>query len=384
MTNLEKWLWLTVKCGISRAKIKVMLDEVFKTIDNIYDAPYESFNQFRLSPTEKSRLGDKRIDGIANFIKTLHEHNVKIITSDMEEYPYLLKQTHDYPYVLYCRGKKFINLNDYICVAVVGSRKASPYGINVARSISCDAAKGGILIVSGMADGIDSAAHLGALDAHMPTVAVLGCGINRVYPASNAYLMKRIMETGMVITEYPPNAEPLKHHFPERNRIISGICHGTAVIEATFRSGSLITARLANDSSRDVFAVPGNINSLNSKGTNQLIKDGAYVLTTADDILNMYLAKYEEKLQQAADENTKDADVFENSKTYTDTIQNEKTDPTSPEEKIISALEKGPLHIDKIAELTHLDIANLSSALLMLEMNGKIFSSAGSIYELSV
>ncbi len=381
MTNLEKWLWLTVKCGISRAKIKIMLDEVFKTVDNIYEAPYESFSQFRLSPSEKNRLADKSIDGIDGFIKTLAKYDVKIITSDMAEFPYLLKQTCDYPYVLYCRGKKFINLNDYLCVAVVGSRKATPYGTNVARAISSDIAKNGILVVSGMADGIDAAAHLGALDAHMPTVAVLGCGINRVYPASNAYLMKRIMETGMVITEYPPNAEPLKHHFPERNRIISGICRGTAVIEATFRSGSLITARLANDNGRDVFAVPGNINNLNSKGTNQLLKDGAYVLTNADDILNMYITRDEEKMQNAIDQNAEDFNKFfdfEPEDTEEDGGEN------SPEEKILSALANGPLHSDKIAEITNLDISSLSTALLTLQMDGKIFANAGNIYELAI
>ena len=237
MTNVDKWLWLTVKCGIRRAKIKVMLDEVFGNIDALYDASESDYGKFKfLNAEEKSRLCDKSFDGIDKFLNTLAQYNVRILTSDNEAYPYLLKETADYPYVLYCRGRNFINLNDYLCISLVGSRKATQYGLNVARSLANDLAKNGALVVSGMADGIDSAAHLGALDAKAPTVAVLGCGINRVYPASNAYLMKRIMETGMVMTEYPPNSEPMKHHFPERNRIISGICSGTVVVEATFKS----------------------------------------------------------------------------------------------------------------------------------------------------
>ena len=302
MTNVDKWLWLTVKCGIRRAKIKVMLDEVFVNIDALYDASESDYGKFKfLNAEEKSRLCDKSVDGIDKFLNTLAQYNVRILTSDNEAYPYLLKETADYPYVLYCRGRNFINLNDYLCISLVGSRKATQYGLNVARSLANDLAKNGALVVSGMADGIDSAAHLGALDAKAPTVAVLGCGINRVYPASNAYLMKRIMETGMVMTEYPPNSEPMKHHFPERNRIISGICSGTVVVEATFKSGSLITASLANEAGREVYAIPGNINSLNSKGTNQLLKDGALLATNADDIIVNYASKdeFKEKIARA-------------------------------------------------------------------------------------
>lgn len=400
MTNVDKWLWLTVKCGIRRAKIKVMLDEVFGNIDALYDASESDYGKFKfLNAEEKSRLCDKSVDGIDKFLNTLAQYNVRILTSDNEAYPYLLKETADYPYVLYCRGRNFINLNDYLCISLVGSRKATQYGLNVARSLANDLAKNGALVVSGMADGIDSAAHLGALDAKAPTVAVLGCGINRVYPASNAYLMKRIMETGMVMTEYPPNSEPMKHHFPERNRIISGICSGTVVVEATFKSGSLITASLANEAGREVYAIPGNINSLNSKGTNQLLKDGALLATNADDIIVNYASKdeFKEKIARAIvnleEKESKmrfspDSDFNSDENAENDAFAEENDTAVVKElsvsEKVLSVINGEPMHIDKISALTGISVSDLSVCLLELELNGKIISQAGDLYTLAI
>lgn len=400
MTNVDKWLWLTVKCGIRRAKIKVMLDEVFGNIDALYDASESDYGKFKfLNAEEKSRLCDKSFDGIDKFLNTLAQYNVRILTSDNEAYPYLLKETADYPYVLYCRGRNFINLNDYLCISLVGSRKATQYGLNVARSLANDLAKNGALVVSGMADGIDSAAHLGALDAKAPTVAVLGCGINRVYPASNAYLMKRIMETGMVMTEYPPNSEPMKHHFPERNRIISGICSGTVVVEATFKSGSLITASLANEAGREVYAIPGNINSLNSKGTNQLLKDGALLATNADDIIVNYASKdeFKEKIARAIvnleEKESKmrfapDSDFNSSENAENDAFAEENDTAVVKElsvsEKVLSVINGEPMHIDKISALTGISVSDLSVPLLELELNGKIISQAGDLYTLAI
>ncbi|MBC8595364.1 DNA-processing protein DprA [Qingrenia yutianensis] len=400
MTNVDKWLWLTVKCGIRRAKIKVMLDEVFVNIDALYDASESDYGKFKfLNAEEKSRLCDKSVDGIDKFLNTLAQYNVRILTSDNEAYPYLLKETADYPYVLYCRGRNFINLNDYLCISLVGSRKATQYGLNVARSLANDLAKNGALVVSGMADGIDSAAHLGALDAKAPTVAVLGCGINRVYPASNAYLMKRIMETGMVMTEYPPNSEPMKHHFPERNRIISGICSGTVVVEATFKSGSLITASLANEAGREVYAIPGNINSLNSKGTNQLLKDGALLATNADDIIVNYASKdeFKEKIARAivnleekeskmrfAPDSDFNSDENAENQAFAEENGTAVVKELSVSEKVLSVINGEPMHIDKISALTGISVSDLSVPLLELELNGKIISQAGDLYTLAI
>ena len=400
MTNVDKWLWLTVKCGIRRAKIKVMLDEVFVNIDALYDASESDYGKFKfLNAEEKSRLCDKSVDGIDKFLNTLAQYNVRILTSDNEAYPYLLKETADYPYVLYCRGRNFINLNDYLCISLVGSRKATQYGLNVARSLANDLAKNGALVVSGMADGIDSAAHLGALDAKAPTVAVLGCGINRVYPASNAYLMKRIMETGMVMTEYPPNSEPMKHHFPERNRIISGICSGTVVVEATFKSGSLITASLANEAGREVYAIPGNINSLNSKGTNQLLKDGALLATNADDIIVNYASKdeFKEKIARAivnleekeskmrfAPDSDFNSDENAENQAFAEENGTAVVKELSVSEKVLSVINGEPMHIDKISALTGISVSDLSVPLLELELNGKIISQAGDLYTLAM
>jgi len=203
-------------------------------------------------------------------------------------FPSLLSAIHDPPGELFVRGSADSALLSEPAVAVVGARACSSYGRSVARSLARDAAAAGLVVVSGMARGIDGEAHRGAIDGGGRTVAVLGCGIDRDYPAAHVELARRIGESGLVVSEYEPGVEPAPWRFPARNRIIAGMCHATLVVEARERSGALITADFALEEGREVLAVPGEITSSLSAGTNGLIKLGATPVTCAADLLGLY------------------------------------------------------------------------------------------------
>jgi DNA processing protein len=201
------------------------------------------------------------------------------------EFPPLLRAIHDPPVGLFLRGPGDVGLLSRAAVAVVGARACSGYGASVARSLGRDLARGGLVVVSGLARGIDAEAHRGALEAEGPTVAVLGCGIDRDYPVAHAELARRIAANGLLVSEYAPGVEPAPWRFPARNRIVAGLCAATVVVEARERSGALITADLALEEGREVFTVPGEISSALSAGTNALLKLGATPLTAASDVL---------------------------------------------------------------------------------------------------
>lgn len=211
---------------------------------------------------------------------------IRLARSD-RRFPELLRAIFDPPRELYLRGAGTAELLGSRSVAVVGARSCSAYGTQVARMLGRDLASAGIVVVSGLARGIDGEAHRGALEASGLTVGVLGCGIDRDYPASNASLSRRIEENGLVVSEYEPGVEPAPWRFPARNRIIAGLCAAVVVVEARERSGALITADFALDEGRDVFAVPGEITASLSAGTNALLKLGAIPLTSSDDVLDV-------------------------------------------------------------------------------------------------
>jgi DNA processing protein len=202
--------------------------------------------------------------------------------------PELLQQIHDPPRSLFLRGAPDPEILARPAVAIVGARACSPYGAQVARMLGRELAAAGLVVVSGLARGIDGEAHRGALDAGGVTVAVLGCGIDRDYPAAHSELARRICERGLVVSEYEPGVEPAPWRFPARNRIIAGLTAVTVIVEARERSGALITADFALEDGREVFAVPGEITGTLSTGTNRLLRQGATPLTTADDVLELF------------------------------------------------------------------------------------------------
>jgi DNA processing protein len=221
----------------------------------------------------------------AGYERRLNARGFRFLPRTAAEFPPLLRAIHDPPVGLFLRGSGDIGLLSRPAVAVVGARACSGYGASVARSLGRDLTRGGLVVVSGMARGVDAEAHRGALEAEGPTVAVLGCGIDRDYPAAHAELARRIAANGLLVSEYAPGVEPAPWRFPARNRIVAGLSAATVVVEARERSGALITADLALEEGREVFTVPGEINSALSAGTNALLKLGASPLTAASDVL---------------------------------------------------------------------------------------------------
>jgi DNA processing protein len=205
-----------------------------------------------------------------------------------KDLPELLRQIHDPPRTLFLRGSASADVLEQAAVAIVGARACSPYGSQVARMLGRELAAAGLVIISGLARGVDGEAHRGALEADGITVAVLGCGIDRDYPAAHAELARRICERGLVVSEYEPGVEPAPWRFPARNRIIAGLAAATVIVEARERSGALITADFALEDGREVFAVPGEITSTLATGTNRLLGQGATPLTSADDVLELF------------------------------------------------------------------------------------------------
>src|SRR5438552_7175197 len=202
--------------------------------------------------------------------------------------PELLRQIHDSPRSMFLRGSADAEILGRPAVAIVGARACSPYGAQVARMLGREFAAAGLVVISGLARGVDGEAHRGALDAGGLTVAVLGCGIDRDYPAAHADLARRICERGLIVSEYEPGVEPAPWRFPARNRIIAGLAAATVIVEARERSGALITADFALEDGREVFAVPGEITGLLATGTNRLLRQGATPLTSAEDVLELF------------------------------------------------------------------------------------------------
>ena len=291
------------------------------------------------------------------------KENIEIIISNEKKYPKQLKEIYNHPAILYVRGS--FQKSDELSLAVVGARKYSPYGKQVVSSLVSDLARTGITIVSGLALGIDALSHWATLKNNGRTIAVLGSGIDQksIRPATNWRLSQEIISSGgMIISEYPIGTFPLKHHFPNRNRLISGLSLGVLLIEAGEKSGALITANYALEQNREVFSVPGNIFSSVSRGTNKLIKMGAKTATCADDIL-------EELNLHSSNKIKVDKEIIP------DTIE---------EEKILNHLSNEPIHIDKLIKLCEMDASLVNSTLSLMEIKGKIKDLGGMNYVLSV
>jgi len=312
------------------------------------------------------------------------------------EYPERLRQIPAPPLVLFMLGDRA--LLDTLSIAIVGSRKASKYGTLVSERIAYDLAELGITIVSGMALGIDGASHMGALSAHGRTLAVLGSGVDVVYPSQHKDLYSRIVENGAVVSEYPPGAEPRAYHFPERNRIISGLSHAVIVVEAPRKSGALITASVALEQGRDVFAVPGLVTSPSSRGCHHLIKNGqAALVESADDVLSSLGISKQELLygRTVAAKQTQIDDVEVDLPCIGghDVAELESSEVTGRgrgytstalgplEKKVLDCVSYEGSHINMIARSTGLTIADLSAVLTMLEIRGIVTTGSGGYYQ---
>ncbi len=281
------WIWLARACGVA-SKNFVRLIERFETPFDIYSLGEDQIEYIEgIGEQLKVKLSDKDLEESYSVLKFCKKNRVDVICYSDKRYPSSLRRLEDPPAVLFCRGK-LPDFNTRLCIAVVGTRKMSEYGKQAAYKIAYEMAAANAVVVSGMALGIDGVASGGTIAAGGDTVAVLGCGIDVVYPKQHARLYEKIIRTGAVITEFMPSTPPEKYNFPIRNRIISGLCQGTLVVEGDRRSGALITARSAIAQGREVFALPGKVNESNSEGPNELIRDGAYVALGSDDIIRHY------------------------------------------------------------------------------------------------
>ena len=344
----------------------------------------------QLSPAMRDLLSRKPIQyPIERELELIHEYGCQVMTLYDAAYPQCLKEIDTPPLVLYIRGE--LTPEDSLSISIVGSRDAKDYGRKVSYQLSYQLAQHGLTVVSGLAKGIDTSAHRGALEAGGRTIAVMGSGLSFIYPAANSDLAEKITESGALISEFPMDVKPKPRNFPRRNRIISGLTLGTVVVEASNRSGALITARLAGEQGREVFAVPGEIFSELSTGTHKLINNGAKLINTVDDLLNELPPYALNRIQ--SDVPTSPIPSVETESSQAPPI--ERSDPkplatqpssevqqpiqsvpppglTPDERTIFDAIEVPSSHIDTIVRTTQLPISLVSSTLLMLELKGII------------
>lgn len=286
------WIWLSLIKGLGAVRKRKLLEK-YKTPEEIYKLKKEELQEIEgIGEKIAEKIIDKNTRNMVyKHIKCMIENNIDIINISDKIYPQKLKEIYDPPISLYIKGnKKILNKKS---IAIIGSREASDYGKNVAKYLAYNLSKSNINIVSGMARGIDSYAHFGSIYVKEEkeignTIAVVANGLDTIYPLENKKLVEYIIESnGTIISEYPLGTKPDKMNFPARNRIISGISDGIIVVEAKEKSGTLITVDFALEQGRDVFAVPGNITSINSIGTNKLIKEGAKIITRVEDLINL-------------------------------------------------------------------------------------------------
>ena len=355
------WLALSLTPGVGSILIKRLLDR-FKTPEAVFRAPVKellSIEGLGEKVAKEIRKGplDKAVEKELNFLKEL---GGTILTIKEDAYPKRLKDIYDPPALLYVRGA--LKKEDELAVAIVGSRKTSPYGRWITERVSQELARRGVTVVSGMARGIDSAGHKGAISGGGRTIAVLGCGVDVVYPSENRNLFHQIIDRGAILSEFPMGSPPEGGHFPRRNRIISGLSIGVVVVQASAESGSLITASYALEQGREVFAVPGNVGAEGSRGTNRLIKEGAKLVETSEDILEEILPQWtgERERIQEVEPPWKDLD--------------------KEELTLYQLLGESPMHIDVIIRESRFDPGRVSSLLLNLELKGLISQWPGKCF----
>ena len=358
LNEKELWFWICNLPGIGQIKLTRLL-EAFVSPRDIFTCRESDLIGIKGIKTNdcSTILNNRNIDNIRKQMQSMERKGISFISYAEPEYPKSLRNLYDPPYGLYVLGS--LPDSSRKSIAVIGARNCSPYGREVARYFSSVLASAGIQIISGMARGIDSYGHEGALEAGGYTMAVLGSGIDYCYPKENIELYMKLEERGGVLSEFGPGILPKAGNFPLRNRIISGLCDGILVIEARDKSGSLITADQGLEQGKDIFAVPGRICDSLSAGTNQLIKYGAQLVASPEEILEYYNLSRDNKVQMIVDSST----------------------IVSEEGKIVlDSLNLEPIHISSLSEQLKLDMGNLMKILLQLEMKKLINQPSKNYY----
>jgi DNA processing protein len=358
-SDLKYWLALSRISGINSARAMALIKR-FGGVKEIFYSPLSALLECKeiTLPIARRLKRFSDWDDIEEELRYLKKISAYLIPITGVEYPELLKNIFDPPLLLYCKGN--IELLNNKCIAVVGSRHPTDYGREATQKLTVELVEAGYTIVSGFAQGIDTEAHMSAVRAHGSTIAVFGSGIDVIYPAGNEELYSILSISHLMITEFPPGTKPFKSNFPQRNRIISGISTGVLVIEATTKSGSLITARYALEQGRDVFAVPGMITSTRSQGCHYLIKEGARPVESVRDIV----------------------DGFVNVKKNSVTI--DELNISEEERLIVETLKDGKKHIDIIIESVKMPSSQVAGILTSLEIKNIVTQTSGKYFELKV
>lgn len=391
---LKDWIWLTTRKGLgSRGVMQVL--EFFGTPERAFYADPEQYDQISgLSALARSSLRDKGQEGTDRILGDCDRLGVRIMTLNDGNYPERLREIADPPAVLYIRGGLF-RFDQEAVIGIVGAREPSPYGEKVAAQLGLDLARNGVLLVSGIAQGIDSIALKGALQGGGRVVSVLGGGVDVPYPWQNRYLYEDVAAAGALISEYPPGTPPIGEHFPVRNRIISGLALGVVAVECARRSGTMKTVEHAMEQDRDVFAIPGNIDAPMSEGPNWLLRQGARPVTCAQDILEEYLDRFPQQLSKAAPLSPEAArqrleQVRAREQTPEPAAKAEQEREVVPRERqksrftddqlsILHVLgEKGKQYTaDELVERTQIPARRVLSALTMLQVDGAVQEHPG-------
>ena len=359
--QLSSFLRLYHVFGLGRVSLQRLSDQFANDFNHIVDASNSQLKDVGLSAEQISQIRNPDLKQLETELEWASQADNHLICFSDEIYPELLKQTVNHPALLYASGN--IELLSSPQIAIVGSRNCSPGGAKNAFNFAAHLCASGLSITSGMASGIDAQAHLGALAKTGQTIAVMGTGLDRIYPATNKQLAYDIHEQGLLLSEFPLGTGPRKENFPRRNRIISGLSLATLVVEATRRSGSLITAQQAIEQGREVFAIPGSIHNPQARGCHKLIRDGARLVEKASDIIDE-IGSLLGFIAEQGHESDK-----------SDTIN---LDPES--QKLLNAIGFDPVTSDELVERSGLTIDKLSSMLVVLELNDLIKSAPGGCY----
>ena len=364
MEHLHDYILLNTVKGLGYKKTERLL-RVFGDAKAVLKAKKQQLRAVEGIDTETAErisVLDRKV--LDDELRLIEKRGVAVISAFDPSYPENLKNTYSPPLVLYVKG--CLKPEDADAVAIVGSRLPSRYGMTMCEKLAYDLAIRGITVVSGLARGIDTMAHSGSLKAGR-TIAVLGSGLNRLYPPENRRLAEEISEGGAVISEFPMNTPPFRHNFPRRNRIISGLALGVVVVEASERSGSLITARFALDENREVFAVPGQVGTKTSIGANSLIKEGAKLVEDWEDVIS--------EIRNSLRHKTGERQYYRSETTPAAGL-------TDDENTVKGFLSQHPLYIDELAQKTRIDIKRLNSVLLSLELKHVAKELPGKTYVL--
>jgi DNA processing protein len=378
MARLKHWVWLSRVDGV-RPLVKYNLIQAMGGVENIFYADQAALQaQAGVTESEARHLADKSMAPVEKILSRCQEDNIQIITIQDAQYPERLRNIPDPPVVLYVWGT-MPEVDDLAVIAVVGTRKASPYGIKMAMKMGKELAQGGAVVVSGLALGCDGAAMEAAMRADGQVLGVLGTAIDQVYPRQNRPLFEAARHQGALISEYPPGMRTYPSSFTARNRIITGLSLGVVVVEAPIKSGTANTAHHALEQGRDVFAVPGNLDAACSAGCNRLIQEGAIVATSGEAVLAQYESYFALKQEKNFPTHIKKEIDNKPHIVYIDLTAAEEKLP-SAQRRVLQAMTRPDMHADEIIEATGMDAKELMAALTALQITGYITQTVGKRY----